>query len=62
MKESMEGFFDLLDEVPRTPTSLLVDERGERRSFPIKTARRRTSFAAVDARRVAFLDYRGQRA
>jgi hypothetical protein len=34
-----ERFFDLLDEVPRTPTSLLVqDDRGELRSFPIRTA------------------------
>jgi hypothetical protein len=31
-------FFDLLDEQPRTPTSLLVHDRGELRSFPIKTA------------------------
>jgi hypothetical protein len=31
-------FFDLLDEVPRTPTSLLVQDRGELRSFPIAAA------------------------
>jgi hypothetical protein len=35
----MEEFWDALDEVPRTPTSLLVrDNQGETRSFPIKAA------------------------
>jgi len=35
----MREFWDALDEVPRTPTSLLVqDDRGELRSFPIRTA------------------------
>jgi hypothetical protein len=33
-----QEFFDLLDEQPRTPTSLLVHDRGELRSFPIRTA------------------------
>jgi hypothetical protein len=33
-----ERFFDLLDEQPRTPTSILVQDRGETRSFPIRTA------------------------
>jgi len=31
-------FFRALDEAPRTPTSLLVQDRGELRSFPIRTA------------------------
>jgi hypothetical protein len=31
-------FVDLLDEQPRTPTSLLVRDRGEMRSFPISAA------------------------
>jgi hypothetical protein len=33
-----QEFFDLLDEQPRTLTSLLVHDRGELRSFPIRTA------------------------
>jgi hypothetical protein len=37
MKPS-EEFFDLLDEQPRTPTSILVRDRGETRSFPIAAA------------------------
>jgi hypothetical protein len=37
MKPS-EEFFDLLDEQPRTPTSILVRDRGETRSVPIAAA------------------------
>jgi hypothetical protein len=33
-----QEFFDLLDEQPRTPTSILVQEKGETRSFPISGA------------------------
>ena len=33
-----EHFFNLLDEQPRTPTSLLVRHRGETRRFPIAAA------------------------
>jgi hypothetical protein len=33
-----EEFFDLLDEQPRTPTSILVRARGETRSLPIAAA------------------------
>ena len=49
-----ERFFDLLDEQPRTPTSLLVRDRGELRSFPIRTAAKAYEVRARGSKRPRF--------
>jgi hypothetical protein len=51
---SSEQFFDLLDEQPRTPTSLLVRHQGETRSFPISAAAKAFELRARERSRPRF--------
>jgi hypothetical protein len=38
LSKAQREFFDLLDESPRDPRSLIVKDRGETRTFPIAAA------------------------
>jgi hypothetical protein len=53
MKPSQE-FFDLLEEQPRTPTSILVRDRGETRRFPIAAASKAYELRASERSRPRF--------